>query len=77
MHIEDTKCLSHVTNFSCSVAATTRNLYERKLLKLKEPSQELSSFIATPTFSSSAENNKQNGNDDSDQFSDNEEGIIK
>ncbi|XP_034259487.1 thymopoietin isoform X4 [Pantherophis guttatus] len=55
------------------IVATTRNLYEKKLLKLKEPSQELSSFIATPTFSSSAENNKQNGNDDSDQFSDNEE----
>ncbi|KAL7982515.1 hypothetical protein Chor_010113 [Crotalus horridus] len=73
MHIEDHKCLSHVTNFSCSVAATTRKLYEKKLLKLKEPSQELSSFIATPTFSSSTENNKQNGNDDSDQFSDSEE----
>ncbi|XP_063164791.1 thymopoietin isoform X4 [Candoia aspera] len=55
------------------IVATTRKLYEKKLLKLKEPSQELSSFIATPTFSSSAENNKQNGNDDSDQFSDNEE----
>ncbi|KAM6437697.1 thymopoietin isoform 5-T5 [Liasis olivaceus] len=55
------------------IVATTRRLYEKKLLKLKEPSQELSSFIATPTFSSSAESNKQNGNDDSDQFSDNEE----
>ncbi|XP_058046758.1 thymopoietin isoform X7 [Ahaetulla prasina] len=55
------------------IVATTRKLYEKKLLKLKEPSQELSSFITTPTFSSSAENNKQNGNDDSDQFSDNEE----
>ncbi|XP_026549932.1 thymopoietin isoform X4 [Notechis scutatus] len=55
------------------IVATTRKLYEKKLLKLKEPSQELSSFIATPAFSSSAENNKQNGNDDSDQFSDNEE----
>ncbi|ETE62962.1 Lamina-associated polypeptide 2, isoforms alpha/zeta, partial [Ophiophagus hannah] len=50
------------------IVGTTRKLYEKKLLKLKEPSQELSSFIATPTFSSSAENNKQNGNDDSDQF---------
>ncbi|XP_013907011.1 PREDICTED: thymopoietin isoform X3 [Thamnophis sirtalis] len=55
------------------IVATTRKLYEKKLLKLKEPSQDLSPFIATPTFSSSAENNKQNGNDDSDQFSDNEE----
>uniref|UniRef100_A0A8C5SFY8 Thymopoietin n=2 Tax=Laticauda laticaudata TaxID=8630 RepID=A0A8C5SFY8_LATLA len=55
------------------IVASTRKLYEKKLLKLKEPSQELSSFIATPAFSSSAENNKQNGNDDSDQFSDNEE----
>ncbi|KAM3833214.1 thymopoietin isoform 7-T7 [Vipera latastei] len=55
------------------IVATTRKLYEKKLLKLKEPSQELSSFIATPTFSSSTENNKQNGNDDSDQFSDSEE----
>ncbi|XP_039209986.1 thymopoietin isoform X5 [Crotalus tigris] len=55
------------------IVATTRKLYEKKLLKLKEPSQELSSFIATPTFSSSTENNKHNGNDDSDQFSDSEE----
>ncbi|XP_020658994.2 thymopoietin isoform X7 [Pogona vitticeps] len=55
------------------IVATTRRLYEKKLLKLKESGQELSSFIPPPTVSSSAENNKQNGNDDSDQYSDNEE----
>ncbi|KAJ7329941.1 hypothetical protein JRQ81_016115 [Phrynocephalus forsythii] len=55
------------------IVATTRKLYEKKLLKLKESGQELSSFIPPPTVSSSAENNKQNGNDDSDQYSDNEE----
>ncbi|XP_061495501.1 thymopoietin isoform X5 [Rhineura floridana] len=55
------------------IVATTRKLYEKKLLKLKEQGQDLSSFIPTPTVSSSAENNKQNGNNDSDQYSDNEE----
>ncbi|XP_062989781.1 thymopoietin isoform X7 [Elgaria multicarinata webbii] len=55
------------------IVATTRKLYEKKLLKLKEPGQELSSFIPTPAVSSSAENSKQNGNDESDQYSDNEE----
>ncbi|KAL8221727.1 UNVERIFIED_CONTAM: hypothetical protein K2H54_074422 [Gekko kuhli] len=54
------------------IVATTRKLYEKKLLKLKEQTQELRSLIATPAVSS-AENNKQNGNNDSDQFSDNEE----
>ncbi|XP_054844000.1 thymopoietin isoform X1 [Eublepharis macularius] len=55
------------------IVATTRKLYEKKLLKLKEQTQELRSLIPTPTVSSSAENNKQNGNNDSDQYSDNEE----
>ncbi|XP_015277036.1 PREDICTED: thymopoietin isoform X4 [Gekko japonicus] len=55
------------------IVATTRKLYEKKLLKLKEQTQELRSLITTPAVSSSAENNKQNGNNDSDQFSDNEE----
>ncbi|XP_033019296.1 thymopoietin isoform X9 [Lacerta agilis] len=55
------------------IVATTRKLYEKKLLKLKEQGQEPSSFIPAPTVSSSAENNKQNGNNDSDQYSDNEE----
>ncbi|XP_028601431.2 thymopoietin isoform X6 [Podarcis muralis] len=55
------------------IVATTRKLYEKKLLKLKEQGQEPSSFIPAPIVSSSAENNKQNGNNDSDQYSDNEE----
>ncbi|XP_048355744.1 thymopoietin isoform X3 [Sphaerodactylus townsendi] len=55
------------------IVATTRKLYEKKLLKLKEQTQELRSLIPTPTISSSAENNKQNGNNDSDLYSDNEE----
>ncbi|XP_053111032.1 thymopoietin isoform X9 [Hemicordylus capensis] len=55
------------------IVATTRKLYEKKLLKLKEQGQELRSLIPTPTVSSSAENNRQNGNNDSDQYSDNEE----
>lgn len=62
---------------SCSSLATTRKLYEKKLLKLKEQGQEPSSFIPAPIVSSSAENNKQNGNNDSDQYSDNEEGRNK
>uniref|UniRef100_A0A803TS59 Thymopoietin n=1 Tax=Anolis carolinensis TaxID=28377 RepID=A0A803TS59_ANOCA len=55
------------------IVATTRKLYEKKLLKLKESGQDISSFVATPTVSSSAENSKQNGNDDSDQYRDKEE----
>ncbi|XP_042324319.1 thymopoietin isoform X2 [Sceloporus undulatus] len=55
------------------IVATTRKLYEKKLLKLKEPGQDISSFVPTPTVSSTAENSKQNGNEDSDQYSDNEE----
>ncbi|XP_077195248.1 thymopoietin isoform X3 [Paroedura picta] len=55
------------------IVATTRKLYEKKLLKLKEQTQELRSLMPTPAVSSSAENNKQNGSNDSDQYSDNEE----
>ncbi|XP_060101204.1 thymopoietin isoform X3 [Heteronotia binoei] len=55
------------------IVATTRKLYEKKLLKMKEQTQELRSLIPTPAVSSSAENSKQNGNNDSDQYSDNEE----
>ncbi|XP_060633256.2 thymopoietin isoform X5 [Anolis sagrei] len=55
------------------IVATTRKLYEKKLLKLKESGQDISSFVPTPAVSSSAENSKQNGNDDSDQYSDSEE----
>lgn len=55
------------------IVASTRKLYEKKLLKLKEQGQELRSLIPTPIASSSAENSKQNGSNDSDQYSDNEE----
>ncbi|KYO17552.1 thymopoietin isoform X4 [Alligator mississippiensis] len=57
------------------IVATTRKVYEKKLLKLMEQGPELKSPapLPTPTISSSAENTRQNGNNDSDQYSDNEE----
>ncbi|XP_064366630.1 thymopoietin isoform X3 [Dromaius novaehollandiae] len=55
------------------VVATTRKLYEKKLLKLMEHGPELKSTVPLPTITSSAENTGQNGNNDSDQYSDNEE----
>uniref|UniRef100_A0A8D0G3D6 Thymopoietin n=1 Tax=Sphenodon punctatus TaxID=8508 RepID=A0A8D0G3D6_SPHPU len=59
------------------IVATTRKLYEKKLLKLIEQGPELRSSTPLPVVSSSAENTKQNGNNDSDQYSDNEEGKTK
>ncbi|TFK03370.1 Lamina-associated polypeptide 2, isoforms beta/delta/epsilon/gamma [Platysternon megacephalum] len=55
------------------ILATTRQIYEKKLQKLKEQGPELGSSTPLPTVSSSAENTRQNGNNDSDQYSDNEE----
>ncbi|XP_034629294.1 thymopoietin isoform X11 [Trachemys scripta elegans] len=55
------------------ILATTRKIYEKKLQKLKEQGPELGSSTLLPTVSSSAENTRQNGNNDSDQYSDNEE----
>ncbi|NXN35579.1 LAP2B protein, partial [Rhinoptilus africanus] len=55
------------------IVATTRKLYEKKLLKLMEQGPELKAPVALPVVSSSAENTRQNGNNDSDQYSDNEE----
>ncbi|NWH55827.1 LAP2B protein, partial [Geococcyx californianus] len=55
------------------IVATTRKLYEKKLLKLMEQGQELKAPIPLPAVSSTAENTRQNGNNDSDQYSDNEE----
>ncbi|XP_019400652.1 PREDICTED: thymopoietin isoform X8 [Crocodylus porosus] len=57
------------------IVATTRKVYEKKLLKLMEQGPELKSPapLPTPAISSSAENTRQNGNNDSDQYSDNEE----
>nr|XP_042715721.1 thymopoietin isoform X7 [Chrysemys picta bellii] len=55
------------------ILATTRKIYEKKLQKMKEQGPELGSSTLLPTVSSSAENTKQNGNNDSDQYSDNEE----
>uniref|UniRef100_A0A8D0GYC0 LEM domain-containing protein n=1 Tax=Sphenodon punctatus TaxID=8508 RepID=A0A8D0GYC0_SPHPU len=55
------------------IVATTRKLYEKELLKLIEQGPELKASTPLPTVSSSAENTKQNGNNDSDQYSDNEE----
>ncbi|XP_007503314.1 thymopoietin isoform X1 [Monodelphis domestica] len=59
------------------IVETTRKLYEKKLLKLRDHSLESRSSTPLPTVSSSAENAKQNGNDDSDRYSDNEEGKKK
>ncbi|XP_038258549.1 thymopoietin isoform X7 [Dermochelys coriacea] len=54
------------------ILATTRKIYEKKLQKLKEQGPSLGFSTPLPTVSSSAENTKQNGNNDSDQYSDNE-----
>ncbi|NXM73872.1 LAP2B protein, partial [Serilophus lunatus] len=54
------------------IVATTRKLYEKKLLKLMEQGPELKAPVPLPAISTT-ENTKQNGNNDSDQYSDNEE----
>ncbi|XP_075810795.1 thymopoietin isoform X3 [Microtus pennsylvanicus] len=55
------------------IVGTTRKLYEKKLLKLREQGAESRSSTPLPTVSSSAENSRQNGSNDSDRYSDNEE----
>ncbi|XP_015140117.1 thymopoietin isoform X3 [Gallus gallus] len=55
------------------IVATTRKLYEKKLLKLMEQGPELKTPMPLPVISSTTENTRQNGNNDSDQYSDNEE----
>ncbi|XP_075007930.1 thymopoietin isoform X5 [Calonectris borealis] len=55
------------------IVATTRKLYEKKLLKLMEQGPELKAPVPLPALSSTADNTRQNGNNDSDQYSDNEE----
>ncbi|NWR73274.1 LAP2B protein, partial [Centropus unirufus] len=55
------------------IVATTRKLYEKKLLKLMEQGPELKAPIPLTPISSAVENTRQNGNNDSDQYSDNEE----
>ncbi|KAM9293043.1 thymopoietin isoform 2-T2 [Morus bassanus] len=55
------------------IVASTRKLYEKKLLKLMEQGPELKAPVPLPEISSTAENTRQNGNNDSDQYSDNEE----
>ncbi|XP_032543683.1 thymopoietin isoform X1 [Chiroxiphia lanceolata] len=54
------------------IVATTRKLYEKKLLKLMEQGPELKEPVPLPAISTT-ENTRQNGNSDSDQYSDNEE----
>ncbi|NWR89646.1 LAP2B protein, partial [Furnarius figulus] len=54
------------------IVATTRKLYEKKLLKLMEQGPELKAPVPLPVISTT-ENTRQNGNNDSDQYSDNEE----
>ncbi|XP_040347082.1 thymopoietin isoform X4 [Herpailurus yagouaroundi] len=55
------------------IVGTTRKLYEKKLLKLREQGTESRSSTPLPAISSSAENMRQNGSNDSDRYSDNEE----
>ncbi|XP_016013714.1 thymopoietin isoform X7 [Rousettus aegyptiacus] len=55
------------------IVGTTRKLYEKKLLKLREQGTESRSSTPLPTISSLAENTRQNGSNDSDRYSDNEE----
>ncbi|XP_048213666.1 thymopoietin isoform X2 [Perognathus longimembris pacificus] len=55
------------------IVGTTRKLYEKKLLKLREQGPESRSSTPLPTISSSAESARQNGSNDSDRYSDNEE----
>ncbi|XP_058529086.1 thymopoietin isoform X3 [Ochotona princeps] len=55
------------------IVGTTRKLYEKKLLKLREQGTDSRSSTPLPTISSSAENTRQNGSNDSDRYSDNEE----
>ncbi|XP_021262363.1 thymopoietin isoform X7 [Numida meleagris] len=57
------------------IVATTRKLYEKKLLKLMEQGPELKTPMPLPVISSTTENTRQNGNNDSDQYSDNEEDL--
>ncbi|XP_016013710.2 thymopoietin isoform X2 [Rousettus aegyptiacus] len=59
------------------IVGTTRKLYEKKLLKLREQGTESRSSTPLPTISSLAENTRQNGSNDSDRYSDNEEGKKK
>ncbi|EHB02959.1 Lamina-associated polypeptide 2, isoforms beta/delta/epsilon/gamma [Heterocephalus glaber] len=54
------------------IVGTTRKLYEKKLLKLREQGTESRSSTPLPTISSS-ESTKQNRSNDSDRYSDNEE----
>ncbi|XP_074395675.1 thymopoietin isoform X6 [Zonotrichia albicollis] len=54
------------------IVATTRKLYEKKLLKLMEQGPDLKAPVPLPAISAT-ENTRQNGNNDSDQYSDNEE----
>uniref|UniRef100_A0A8C5P1K9 Thymopoietin n=1 Tax=Jaculus jaculus TaxID=51337 RepID=A0A8C5P1K9_JACJA len=59
------------------IVGTTRKLYEKKLLKLREQGTDSRSSTPLPTISSSAENTRHNGSNDSDRYSDNEEGKKK
>ncbi|NWX59547.1 LAP2B protein, partial [Promerops cafer] len=54
------------------IVATTRKLYEKKLLKLMEQGPDLKAPVPLPAIPTT-ENTRQNGNNDSDQYSDNED----
>ncbi|XP_005143184.1 thymopoietin isoform X5 [Melopsittacus undulatus] len=55
------------------IVATTRKLYEKKLLKLMEQGPEPKAPVPLPVISSATDNTRQNGSNDSDQYSDTEE----
>ncbi|MEE6480206.1 hypothetical protein FKM82_012488 [Ascaphus truei] len=55
------------------ILENTRKVYEQRLLKLKEQSHIVVSSTPLVADSSTAEDNKQNGNTDSEHYSDNEE----
>ncbi|XP_061213006.1 thymopoietin isoform X5 [Neopsephotus bourkii] len=55
------------------IVATTRKLYEKKLLKLMEQGPEPKAPVPLPAISSATENTRQNGSNESDQYSDSEE----
>ncbi|NXF91847.1 LAP2B protein, partial [Eubucco bourcierii] len=57
------------------IVATTRKLYEKKLLKLMEQGPDPKAPLPLPEISA-AENTRQNGSNDSDQYSDNEEDLT-
>lgn len=55
------------------IIGSTRKVYEQRLLKFKEQQEEVVTPVAPPVADLSTADNKQNGNTDSAQYSDNDE----